>query len=193
MTSNDCTAQRIIFVGTLSWNKGPQYLIDAIKPISEECPHVRLIMLGDGPLRTNLQKQAEKLQVADRIEFMGNLTTVQVAEYYRKADICMIPSLFETFSMVACEAMLHSLPIVASRRGSLPELVVDGETGLLVEPTDPHSIAAAVLRLLRNPDEARRLGRNGYDRAQRLYSLDAYLRNLADVVRLAQVREEKAL
>lgn len=74
--------------------------------------------------------------------------------------------------------------IVASRRGSLPELVVDGETGLLVEPTDPQAVAAAMLRLLHNPDEESRMGRNGYYRARRLYSLDTYLQNLADAVRL---------
>jgi glycosyltransferase involved in cell wall biosynthesis len=95
--------------------------------------------------------------------------------------------LFETFSMVACEAMLHKLPIVATKRGSLPELVVDGVTGILMEPTNSKSITAAVLHLLKNPNEARDMGQKGYTRVQRLYSLEAFLQNLAEVVKSAQL------
>ena len=134
-----------------------------------------------------LQKQANQLNVASHINFIGQVPASQMAGYYEKAIMCVIPSLFETFSMVACEAMLHSLPIVASRHGSLPELVIDGETGLLMEPTNSESIAADVLHLLNNPGEARDMGQKGFYRVQQLYCLDNYLQNLEKVVKSAQM------
>jgi len=183
--------QYLVFVGTLSWNKGPQFLMDAMCRVAAEFPQTCLALIGDGPLRTNLESQAERLRISGQVQFVGKIPHGQTTCWYQKAAVCVIPSLFETFSMVACEAMLHSLPIVASRRGALPELVVDGETGYLVEPTDSQAVAVAILRLLHNPDEARWMGRNGYDRAQQLYRMDTYLKNLADVVRFAKCQARK--
>ena len=185
MTDNG-SIQRLIYIGMLSWHKGPQFLLEALGQIIVEFPYLYLMMVGDGPQCTDLKNQAHRLQVADRVDFIGQVPVTLMEKYYERVDVCVIPSLFETFSMVACEAMAHGLPVIAARRGSLPELVVDGVTGLLVEPTDPQAIATAVRRLVRNPGEARQMGINGQDRTRRLYSPDSYLNHLKDVVYFVQ-------
>ncbi len=191
MTTIESGAGRLLFVGTLTWFKGPNLLIEAMAHIVAQQPQSRLDLVGDGPQRSDLEALARRLHIGRQVRFAGRIARAQIARYYRTADVCVIPSLFETFSMVACEAMCFGLPIVAAQRGALPELVIDGETGYLVEPTEPKAIAGAVLRLLRDPDQGRRLARNGYDRVRELFNVSTYLRGLEDAVAHASQRQRR--
>lgn len=182
MSEGETGSGRLIFVGSLTWFKGPNFLVEAMAHIATERPEARLTLVGDGPLRSDLEVLARRLQIAERVVFAGKVARTQIACYYQAADVCLIPSLFETFSMVACEAMYFGLPIVAARRGALPELVIDDVTGYLVEPTDAVDIARAVLRLLSDPTQAKRLGQNGRARIRSRVGAEVYLRQLSDVL-----------
>ena len=92
------------------------------------------------------------------------------------ADLFVLPSLWEGFGLVLLEAMNAGLPVVGTRRGAIPEVVRDGETGLLVPPKDPEALATALIRLLCHPDRARTMGRLGLSRLRREFDLDRAVR-----------------
>jgi len=106
--------------------------------------------VGDGSERSNLQKQADELGVGGDIEFVGERAHDELPDWYSKADIFVMPSLSEGFGITAIEAMAAGLAIVVTWVGSLPEIVRDGETGILVEPKRADQIHDAVLRIYNN-------------------------------------------
>lgn len=139
----------VLFVGRLAEKKGVTYLIEAMKQVD-----ALLVIAGDGPLRESLQRQAAPL--ADKVRFVGSKTHEELQLLYPSADVFAAPSVqakdgdIEGFGLVFLEAMASGLPVVASRSGGIPDLVHDGENGLLVEPGNPAALAAALTRILRN-------------------------------------------
>jgi glycosyltransferase involved in cell wall biosynthesis len=131
--------------------------------VLEQFPDTRFVLAG-GPAgwdAADLPRQwlpPECLPFADRIHFTGWLATQEVDEWYRRADIQVIPSRYEPFGMVVLEGMLHGLPIIATSVGGPSAILEDGRTGLLIPPFNPEALAGALLRLLRCPDLRRRLG-----------------------------------
>lgn len=132
---------------------------------------------------------AARLGVVDRVEVVGAVSRSVLLEEYERADLLLLPSTFEPFGIVLLEAMAAGLPVVASNVGGVPEVVVDGETGLLVEPGNPGAIAAAVLRLVGDPGLRARLGGRGRERA-RSYSWDVLVPRVLAVYR--EALEERA-
>lgn len=153
----------VLYTGRLVERKGIRDLLDAIPPVLEQFPDTRFVLAG-GPAgwdAANLPGQwlpPECLPFADRIHFTGWLATQEVDEWYRRADIQVIPSRYEPFGMVVLEGMLHGLPIIATSVGGPAAILEDGRTGLLIPPFDPEALAGALLRLLGCPDLRRRLG-----------------------------------
>ena len=118
--------------------------------VQREIPAV-LVLAGDGPQRPDAEAEAERLGVADRVRFLGKVDAV--ADLLRAADLYLLPSRSESFGLSALEAMACGVPVVASKVGGLPEVVVDGETGALVPSGDVDGMAARAIDLL--SDEAR--------------------------------------
>lgn len=129
----------LLAVGLQYPAKGFDVLLDALARLPEE----RLTLVGDGPLRAALEAQAERLGIADRVEFAGTLPKREVAELMRRARLVVVPSRFETSGVVAIEALASGAPVVASRVGALPELLAESG-GALVPPDDPAALAAAI-------------------------------------------------
>jgi len=152
--------------GRLSWEKGFDQLIAAMGILKGE--PVKLLLGGDGPQRLALLDQAASLGlVADQfsaVGFVGN-----VPEFMARTGIFVLPSRSEGMGLVVVEAMAAGRPVVASRCGGVPEVVVDGQTGLLVSPESPIELAAAIRRLVASPEEAHRMGVAGRDRARALF------------------------
>jgi glycosyltransferase involved in cell wall biosynthesis len=166
------TRERVLgIVGRLDVQKGHRYLLQALPRIRQKCEDIRLMVIGDGPLREALREEARRLGVADIVEFTGYRD--DAAALMGRFDILVVPSLWEGFGLVLLEAMAAARPVVASRVSAIPEIVVDGETGILVPPSDPESLAEAVIRLLDDADLAERLGRQGRARLTRVFSVDA--------------------
>jgi glycosyltransferase involved in cell wall biosynthesis len=133
-------------VGRLAPEKGLGVLVDAMAAL----PGCSLLLVGDGPERPGLERRVADLGLADRVEFAGWVDPPWSAR--RTFDVLAVPSFTEGFPLVIVEAMLAGIPVVASAVGGIPEIVVDGDTGLLVPPHDAPALADALRRLLGDPD-----------------------------------------
>jgi glycosyltransferase involved in cell wall biosynthesis len=162
------SGRTVVTVARLVEQKGHRVLLQALVDV----PGVTLSLAGDGPLRAGLEHLASELGVADRTRFLGNVTDVPAL--LSRADMFVLTSLNEGLPLSILEAMAAGVPVVATRVGGVPEVVIDGETGILVRPEDPASTAEAIRRLLgdaglreRLAMQARRLVRDEFT-AQRM-------------------------
>jgi glycosyltransferase involved in cell wall biosynthesis len=128
---------------------------------------VSLRIVGTGPELPRLRREARSLHVADRVEFLGHIPFSALAAEYRRADLFCLPSRQEGFGIVFLEAMAAGLPIVAARAAAVPEVVSDGECGILVAPGNSEGLAFALARLLSDPAARLRLGSAGLARVRR--------------------------
>jgi glycosyltransferase involved in cell wall biosynthesis len=146
--------------------KGFDYLIEAHAKASAALPQLRLVFVGDGDLREDLEARAESLGVSQTVTFVGMASRHEMPGYLAAADIVVVPSIHydgyvDGLPNVALEAMAAGKPLVATRVGGLPQLVQSGENGLLVDERDSDALADAIVTLARDPDLRSRLGENG--------------------------------
>jgi phosphatidyl-myo-inositol dimannoside synthase len=153
--------------------KGHDVLVRALALVRERVPGVEWVVIGDGPLRGELEALARSCGVADGVRFLGPLPDAERDTWLRRADVFAMPSRVpdggtagEGFGIVYMEAAAHGKPVVAGNVGGAVDAVLDGETGLLVDPTDPAAVAAAIARLLLDAELARRMGEAGARRAR---------------------------
>jgi glycosyltransferase involved in cell wall biosynthesis len=151
----------------------------AVRALAELPSGVRLAVLGEGPERGALETLARSLGVDERLLLPGRVG--DVAAWLRAAEVVVHPARWEGFGLALLEAMLAAKPVVASRVSSVPEIVADGETGLLVAPDDHRALATAVGSLLQDPERARRLGAAGLERARREFSVERMTSRTIDV------------
>ena len=150
----------VITVAALTKRKGHRYVLDALARIAGEHGNVKYLVVGDGPSRNMLAEQALRLGLKDNVQFTGNRG--DVPDLLRISDIFVLPSTtVEGLPISAIEAMAAGLPVVATGIGGVPEVVVDGSTGILVTPEDPAAIGGAVRSLLSDRDLAGRMGHVG--------------------------------
>lgn len=169
----------------LSPQKGLTYLISAMPAILVEHPDAYALVVGEGYLRPDLEAQARALGVEDRVLLVGYRQNV--VDYLRASDLFVLPSLFEGMPLSILEAMGAGLPVIATAVDGTPEVVLDGETGLLVPPEDPAALAQSVNRLLSDRQLAARMGRAGRARADG-FSESALLDRVGAVYRQARRR-----
>ena len=131
--------------------KGMDLVIPAFAKVKEEHQDVRLIVVGDGSLKERMMEQARELGCEDVVEWTGRLAQEELAEWYQKMDIVLMPSRSEGFGLTAIEAMDNGCVMVVSDVGGLPEVVRDGEVGLLHRSEDVDDMAEKICRLLDNP------------------------------------------
>ena len=122
-----------------------------------EDPSALVLLVGDGPERKGLEKEAKRIGVDDRLRFEGFVAHERLPALLAHADLLVLPSLYEELGTVPLEAMQAGLPIVASETGGVPEVIEDGVNGMLVPPGDPEALARAIDRLLADRNLARRL------------------------------------
>ncbi|MDQ2869794.1 MAG: glycosyltransferase family 4 protein [Acidobacteriota bacterium] len=148
----------ILCVAHLYPRKDVATLLDAVSRLP---PPARLIVVGTGPERRRLERRARELGLGERAVFLGHLPFERLASEYRRASVFCLPSRQEGFGIVFLEAMAAGLPIVAARAAAVPELVLDGESGILVPPGDSEALSAALGRLLGSPGERARFAECG--------------------------------
>jgi glycosyltransferase involved in cell wall biosynthesis len=134
----------------------------------------QLLIVGEGPAFTQLRALAERLRIAPWVVFAGRRQ--DIAGVLSLLEVFVLPSLVEGFGIAIVEAMAAGRPVVATTVGGLPEIVLPGETGLLVPPGDPVALAAAVQELLNNPGRARAMGARGRERARAQFSIELTVR-----------------
>lgn len=149
------------FVKRLKAHYGPEHLIRAMALVVDKHPQTKLLMAGSGELRSQLEALTEQWGLTGNISFLGAIENRQVPELLKIVDIFVMPSIWEGFGVAAVEAQAMGIPVVASRVGGIPEVVLDGKTGLLVEPGDSEQLAQAILTLIENPTLRRQMGERG--------------------------------
>ena len=155
-------------VGRLIEQKGMSYGLQAFSHIAGEHPNTHLVIVGDGNLREKLTSEANILGLNGRVHFLG--WRHDAANLMLAFDIFLMPSLWEGFGLVLLEAMAAALPIVASRASAIPEIVVDGETGLLVSPQDVEGLAESLRSLVIDAPLRHHMGIIGQERLETHFS-----------------------
>lgn len=155
--------------------KGIDVLLEAFTLLLSRGIDAELVLIGDGPMLSDYQNLAGKVGLA-RVRFLGEVANA--AQLLPGIDIAVIPSRQEGLGLVAIEAMLAGRPVVASEVGGLPEVIVHGETGLLVPPEDPLLLASSLSYLIERHDVRERMGRRGHLRALEHFSAQGMLQAL---------------
>ena len=168
------------WVGRLVPIKGCEYFLRALKIVLRERSEVRGLVVGDGPLRKKLEELSEGLGISGRVVFSG--AREDIPEVMHAIDLLVLTSLNEGLGRVLLEAMACGVPVVASRVGGVPEIVIHGETGLLVPPADPRRTAEAILEVLNDSEKAELFSRKGRKRA-RLFDVNRMIEKTEEVYR----------
>ena len=166
----------LAIVGLLKDRKGHETLFRALPRVLAEFPKLSLLVVGEGPQRGWLEESARQLGIARSVLFTGFRD--DVSRLMRAMDFLVLPSKNEGFGYVLAEAMSLGKAVVATRVSSIPEVVQEGQTGLLVSPGDEGALAEAILELARHPERARRMGLAGLERVRERFGLERMLDEL---------------
>lgn len=154
-------ARSLLCIAALCYKKGLDVLIRAFAELADLDPPPRLILVGDGPLRGDLETLVGRMALQARVSFVGEQRRDQVARLLSSCELLVLPSRSEPFGLAVIEAMAFSKPVVASAVGAMPEIIEDGRSGILVEPDDPDALARALRTVLSDPGLGQRLGAEG--------------------------------
>lgn len=174
--------KHVIFTAKHHWPQyGIEYLIKSIPEVVSKVGDVLFVIGGDGPLRAFHESLARSLGVSDYVIFVGQIPRELMPYYYASSDIVVVPSLQESWGLVATEAMASARPVIASNVGGLREQVIDGFNGFLVPPRDPKAIADRILYFLENPSEIEKMGLNGRRLAEERFDIEKRIDKILEV------------
>ncbi len=158
-------------VAALEDHKGHTYLFQATRLVRQHSPHIRLIVVGSGSLRLELEAQVHELGIEDIVFFLG--FREDMPRILASLDLFVLSSHLEGLGSSLLDAMASRLPVVATRTGGIPEIVLHGETGLLVPPRDPQAMAEAIIQVYHDRNLANYLAQKGHDFVRRHFSVEA--------------------
>ena len=180
----------ILCVGRLVKRKGQDKLIKALPKIKDEFPNVKLILVGEGPLRKKLSKLVKKLQLEDNVIFTGRVSYEELPKYFRVGDIFAMPARTRNFGLeveglgiVYLEASATGLPVIVGSSGGAPDALIQGETGYVVDGRNVEEIARQISYLIRDPESAKRLGAKGRDWIESKWSWQLWGEKFSEVLR----------
>jgi L-malate glycosyltransferase len=177
---NSADATAIVTVANMHVeSKGHHHLIAAAKQVINDFPKTVFVLIGDGPLRPTLQKQAVELSISENVLFLGQ--KMNASQLVHAFDIAVLPSLSEGLPNSVLEYMSAGLPTVATSVGGIPELIDDGIHGILVPPGDSNQLSAALIRIITNPTEAQSMGTNASARAKAEFGFERLVRELEEL------------
>jgi glycosyltransferase involved in cell wall biosynthesis len=166
-------------VAHFGWHKAQEVLVEACPLLWEKVPDARVILVGDGDCRAKVEKVAERVGTDERLVFTGHRTDAR--PLIRWFDVFVMCSVKEGLCTSILDAHVLGTPVVASRVGGIPEVVLDGKTGLLVPPKDPEALAGAIVAVLSDRDLGRRLNAEGRALVEKRFSVDAMVNGTLDV------------
>jgi glycosyltransferase involved in cell wall biosynthesis len=187
IADEDCVA---VSVGSLVENKGPRVLIDALRILVPLHPRLKLLIAGDGPLRTELEEYVRRSQLSAHIRFMGIVKDIRCV--LRLADIFILPSRYrEGLGLAVLEAMQHGLPVIASRVGGVPEAVEHNRSGLLVPPGDAGALGDAIARLSADTKLRCTMGAEGRKRYEERFRAEQMVSQIESLYRRMTTGDER--
>jgi phosphatidylinositol alpha-1,6-mannosyltransferase len=160
----------VLCIAEHNQKKALDVLLKAFVLVSQADRRFKLLLVGDGPLRGELEDQARALSLADQVVFMGRQGRSDTLRLLRQCRMFVLPSRSEPFGMVVVEALLSHRPVVASAVGGIPEIVHDRQSGLLVQPDDPGALAGAIQEILNDEGLGQALAETGYTRAMEIFT-----------------------
>ncbi len=155
-------------------SKGLDVLIHAFASLRHQFQEVKLVLVGDGILRKQLEGLAKELCIHTSIVFLGWRARDEIAKLLQDCDIFVLPSRSESFGIVLLEAMACRKPIIATNVGGIPEIIQDGWNGLLVEPENTYQLFRALNYLLTHPDVAEEIAKNGFETVRKHFTLKEF-------------------
>jgi len=166
---------KLLYVGRINQEKGVHISIEAVGYLVKNLTTINVVLyiIGDGNEKyiDKLQSLISKLKIKKNVRFCGKLPREKVMNEYSKYDILLVPSIWEEpFGIIIIEAMSQGLPVIATSVGGIPEIIKNGETGLLVPPNNPVKMTEAVKKLIDNPHLYERLSINGIKEVQEKYT-----------------------
>lgn len=167
------------YVANLGPRKGHKDFLPAIREVVKIFPDVKFLFVGEGPLRQEIEKDVGRLGIKENVLMCGFRR--DVAEILSIAEFYVHPTITEALGIAILEAMVMGKAVVASRVDGIPEVVMEGETGLLVEPKDPEAMARAIMELLGAPSRAEEMGQKGRQRALNCFSAERSARELEKI------------
>jgi glycosyltransferase involved in cell wall biosynthesis len=174
------TRRLVGFVGRLSPEKAPDTFVRMASLLHAAFPEVHFVLVGDGPLSSELRALVSDLRLTDRIHFAGVQT--DMPEVYHSLELLVSTSMTEGMPFALMEGMAAGLATVATLVGGVPEIVEVGTTGLLAEPGEPHRLAQAVAELMREPERRIAMGAAARVRVREKFSLDSSVRQMAGLL-----------
>ncbi|MFS8085362.1 MAG: glycosyltransferase family 4 protein [Acidobacteriota bacterium] len=179
------TGKRLLSVCRLERSeqyKGVDTTLRAVARVAREIPDLHYVVVGDGSDLARHKELANELGIADRVEFTGSVSDEALRRHYRNCDVFIMPSEAEGFGFVFLEAMHYRKPIIAANSGATPEVVRNGETGLLVDYGNVDQLAAAITSLSLNADLRKRLGAAGQTRLQENFTFDRFRQRFSGII-----------
>jgi glycosyltransferase involved in cell wall biosynthesis len=176
--------RNIFSVGRMIERKGFKYLIDAMKYVVKEFPDARLTLAGGGPVRDELMQQVKELSLENYVSLPGKVPSVVLEKLFSGADMFVLPAIIdkngdtEGLGVVLVEAMTYKLPVVASNVGGIPDVIIPGKSGILVEEKNSQALSEAMIKLLKAPDEMKVLGEKGFDFVSGYFSWERVINNI---------------
>lgn len=161
-------------VSRLSYEKGIDKLINALPDIIKEYNNIKLIIVGQGSERSNLESLASNLNISSYISFEGLQAKENLEKYYNSFDIVVVPSRFEGFGLTAIEAMSYEVAVVASKADGLKEVIEDRINGILVSNEDPKEYAKEILALINSKEKRNTIGKNARKRVIENFSFENF-------------------
>jgi glycosyltransferase involved in cell wall biosynthesis len=173
------------FVGRLSVQKGVKYMLDAFKLVAEKFKNVHLVIVGTGELEEMVKESATELNLEDRIHLLG--FRKDIPDLMRTFDIFLLPSLWEGFGIVLIEAMAAGKPVVATNTSSIPEIVEDGRSGILVPPENAEAISDALKKIISEPELRTKFGKEGQKIVCEKFTTDRMINDYEKIFQSLQV------
>ena len=159
----------MLFFGGLKPRKNLGLLLEAWQALAARHPDTTLLVAGGGSLLPELRARASRLGLDGRVVFTGYVAEAEKPEHFNLGDVFLFPSAMEGFGLTVAEAMSSGLPVVASNRGSIPELVVDGEGGFVCDPAGPGPFVEKLSLILGDQALGEKFGRANRERVERMF------------------------
>lgn len=168
---------------------GVYYFIRAIPYIIKQNSNVKCLIVGDGSESDKLKDEVAKLEISDKVIFAGSAPNSKMPEYYAVSDIVVLPSLIEATSIAGLEAMASSKSLVGTNVGGIPQIITDGETGILVPPKNPKMLARAINYLLINDEKRIEMGLKARKRGEKDFSWNIIAKKVLKIYEAVLKRE----
>jgi glycosyltransferase involved in cell wall biosynthesis len=175
--------QTVLFVGRLYHRKGLEVLLHSVALVLKEFREVQFAISGTGfkAKEESLRNLAHELDIEDDVKFLGYVPDDKLADVYSASDVFVLPAIYENFPFAILEAQATGLPVVSTKVGGIPEFLVDGENGFLIDPGDVDQLTQRLLDLLKNPEHAKAMGKHGRELIHERLSWDIITQQVIDL------------